>query len=636
MESDSSTALRYEDDAAAPVSGEATEPRILGDGASPAVAMIVRGRERGYVTRAEIDRALAPGKAGSDRIEDTMTALSELGIAVVENEEPEEGSVGRPPKEASPVAAPGSDADQDDHGRFDDPMAMYLRDMGHRRLLTREAEVALAQRIEAGHRAVLEGLGESVPALRAVSAWYDAIRDGALALRDVIDIEATFILDRGDGAAPGQVDDSEAGRPLPSEMEAAIHSSAVETLAGIAAAAARLHRLQVQRIELARKRRTLTPWQTRRHRELMRALAASMERLRLSDARIAALVEDLRQAGERLRRHEVTLVQLAIECGISREAFLQQHEGRELETGWLSRVGRLRGKGWKVLASRKRPEVLALRRDILGLARETAMEPGELKRIAAAVLRGERGARKATDEMIECNLRLVVSIARKYQYRGLALADLIQEGNTGLMKAVEKFDHRRGYKFSTYATWWIRQSVSRAVADTAHTIRVPVHMAEVVTKVKRTSWFLRQELGREPAPDELAARMRIPLDRVKKALDAMAVAVEPVSLEAPLGEDGDLNLGDLIEDEDIVQPLDAAMGSDLRAVMTRVLESLTPREERVLRMRFGIGIEGDHTLDEIGQQFSVTRERIRQIEAKALRKLKHPSRMRLLRSLLDP
>jgi len=636
-----------EAETAVSVSSEATGVRILDDTTSSTVAMIARGRARGYLTRAEIDSVLPPNETDAVRIDDAMTALSELGIAVLEDDEPGpegknegEETVERPSVGTPSAASP--ETGEEDRGRTDDPMTLYMRDLGRRPLLTREGEVALARRIEAGQRAVLGGLGESLPAIRALSAWYGEILDGALALRDVIDIEATFGLDRAGGGshtddvAPGQVEDGEAGKPLPSEMEAAIHAAAMESLGRIAAAYPKLRRLQAQRIELARSNRGLTPWQTRRRTQLRRELAASMGRIRLAPDRVAALAEDLRQTGERLRHCEGALLRLAIECGVSREAFLEQHGGRELETGWLSRVGRLRGKGWKALTSGKRTQVLALRRDILALARETEMEPVELRSIAATVLRGEREARQATDELIECNLRLVVSIARKYQNRGLALPDLIQEGNTGLMKAVEKFDHRQGFRFSTYATWWIRQSISRAIADTARTIRVPVHMVEAVTKVKRASWLLRRELGREPAPEELAEQMRLPLVKVKQALDAMSAGADPVSLEAPLSDDGDLNLGDLIEDEDGVQPLDAAIGSDLRSAIGRALESLAPREERVLRMRFGIGIENDHTLEEVGQQFSVTRERIRQIEAKALRKLKLPSRARPLRTFLDP
>ncbi len=535
-ESDSSTALRTGDDAVATVTSEASGAGVFGDAALPVAAMIARARERGFVTRGEIDNVLPPDEAGSDCIEDTMTSLSEHGIAVVENEEPEGAGVESPPDGTPAVAdAPEAATGVGERGRTDDPVTLYLRDMGRRRIPTRDEEVALAQRIEDGQRAVLDGLGESMPPMRTVSAWYGAIREGSLALREVIDIEATFALDRAAGTASGQVDGSEAGKPLPSEMEAAVHCAAMEALAGIAAAYPKLRRLQAQRIELARKRRTLTPWQTKRHRELRRALAVSMGRVRLSADRIETLADELRQASERLRRSEGTLLRLAIQCGVSREAFMEQHEGRELETGWLSRVGRLRGAGWKELATREREHVLALRRDILALARETAMEPGELRHVARAVLQGERDARRATNELIECNLRLVISIAKKYQHRGLALSDLIQEGNTGLMKAVDKFDHRRGYKFSTYATWWIRQSITRAIADTAHTIRVPVHMVEVVTRVKRTSWLMRRELERTPAPDELARRLRLPLHRVQQALDAMTAASEPLSLETPLG-----------------------------------------------------------------------------------------------------
>ena len=444
-----------EAETAVSASSEATGVRILDDTTSSAVAMIARGRARGYLTRGEIDSVLPPNETDADRIDDAMTALSELGIAVLEDDEPgregkyeAEETVERPSVGTPSAASP--ETGEDDRGRTDDPMTLYMRDMGRRPLLTREGEVGLARRIEAGQRAVLGGLGESLPAIRALSAWYGEILAGALALRDVIDVEATFGLDRAGGGshtddvAPGQAEDGEAGKPLPSEMEAAIHAAAMESLGRIAAAYPKLRRLQARRIELARSNRGLTPWQTRRRTQLRRELAASMGRIRLAPDRVAALAEELRWTGERLRHCEGALLRLAIECGVSREAFLERHGGRELETGWLSRVGRLRGKGWKALTSGKRTQVLALRRDILALARETEMEPVELRCIAATVLRGERETRQATDELIECNLRLVVSIAKKYQNRGLALPDLIQEGNTGLMKAVEKFDHRRG------------------------------------------------------------------------------------------------------------------------------------------------------------------------------------------------
>ena len=612
---------------------ETADGPVLDRGASPVAAMFARDRERGCVTRDEVNRAPVPGEAGPDRVDDAMAMPFEHGIAVPQGGET--AGEGRPEGPTPGIAAA---IGGDDSGRIGDPVTTYLRDVGGTALLTREGEVALAKRIEAGRRLMLDGLCQSLPAMQAVSGWGEAIRAGSLALREAIDVEATHAVDAAAGPVVGGGAGGEAGEGHPrlSAMETAVFPRVMETLDGIAADCGKLRRLQAQRIELARKRRTLTASQTTRQRRLRRDLAASMRSLRLADAGVEALVGELRQPIERLRRCEGALLRLAADCGVSREAFLKQHEGRELESAWLSRVGRLRGAGWKRLARDRRPEVLALRREILALARETAMEPSELKGIAAAVLVGEREARQAKDELIEANLRLAVALAKRYQGRGLALPDLIQEGNTGLMRAVDKFDYRRGFKFSTYATWWVRQSMARAIADSGHTIRVPAHMVEMVGRLKRMSWLLRRELGRGPSEEELAERMGMPLDRVRKGLEAMAAAAEPVSLEAPVGgDDDDRHLCDLIEDEDAIQPLDAAIGSDLRESMTRVLGSLTPREERVLRMRFGIGTGSDHTLDEIGRQFSVTRERVRQIEAKALRKLKHPSRARVLRSFLE-
>ena len=524
-------------------------------------------------------------------------------------------------------------------------MTLYLRDVGGKPLLSREGEAALAKRIEAGRRRILAGLGVNLPAIAVVIAWRDAIREGTLALRLVIDVGATYGSGRqadigrkgvGESDDPhGVGENAEAVAPRLAAMEEAIRPAVMESLDRIAAAYAKLRRLEEKRIELARRNRMLTVSQASRQRTLGRDLAASMGSLRLTGARIEALVDEVRAVDERLHRCEGALLRLATGRGVPQEAFLEQHKGRELESSWLSRVGRLRGEGWKTLAAQRRPEALALRREILALARETGTYPEDLRRTAAMVLGGEREVRQATDEMIETNLRLVVSIAKKYQHRGLALPDLVQEGNAGLMHAVGKFDYRRGFKFSTYATWWIRQSIARAISETGPAVRIPVHMVETVAKVKRVSWLMRRELGRAPAPEEIAERTGMPLGGVQKAL-AAAAAAEPVSLETPLGgDDGDLQLGDLIEDEDAVQPLDAAIGSDLRDTMSRVLGTLTPREERVLRMRFGIGTKSDHTLDEIGRQFSVTRERIRQIEARALCKLKHPARARVLRSYLE-
>jgi len=541
--------------------------------------------------------------------------------------------------EAGAAAAQGIDAPD----LSEDPMTMYLRDLSATALLTREGEVALAKRIEAGRRTMVDGLCASLPAMAAVSAWH-----GALALRHVIDVAAAYGAghragngrEGGDGAADaadthGVGENAEAAAPRIAAMEEAVRPAVMETLDRIAAAHAKLRPLQEKRVELARRNGTLTASQERLRRALERDVAASMGNLHLTDARIEALVDEIRDADERLRRCEGALLRLAAGCGIPREAFLERHEGRELESSWLSRVHRLPGEGWKTLAARKRPEVLALRCEILALARETATQPADLRRTAALVLGGEREVRQATDEMIEANLRLVVSIARKYQHRGLPLADLVQEGNAGLMHAVGNFDYRRGFRFSTYATWWIHQSLARGLSEAGPTVRIPAHVMRTVKRVKRASWRMSRELGRTPAPEEIAERTGIALERVQKALAAAATAAT-VSLETPLGgEDGDLRLGDLIEDEDAVQPLDAAIGSDLRAAVSRVLGTLTPREERVLRMRFGIGTKSDSTLQEVGAQLSVTRERIRQIEAAALRKLTHPSHARVLRRFLQ-
>ena len=609
--------------------------------ALPAAQTIARGPEGSYGTGDGLESEDRPDEPVGGRVEDATTELSRPSISVAEKSEDE----ARRPSERAPSAVAGIAGNNP--GSTRDPMTMYLHDMGHAALLTREGEAALAKRIEAGRRVVLAGLCMSPSAMRTVSAWRDAIREGSLALRQVIDVDAAYGAEHahahpdGGKSAEGEGDDDGANhgtasdRPRLSAMEEAVRPGIMESLDGIAASWAKLRRLQEKRIELARRRRTLTASRSARRRRLERKLAASMLDLGLTDARVEALVDEVRDAGQRLRRCDAALLHMAVECGVPREAFLKQHEGRELEAGWLSRVGRLRGEGWQTLASEKRSEVLALRQDILALARETVTDPSEIRRIAETVLGGEREARQATDEMIEANLRLVVAIAKKYQNRGLALPDLVQEGNTGLMKAVSKFDYRRGHKFSTYATWWIRQSLARALTESGSTIRIPVHMVETVVKVQRASWLMRRELGRPPSAEELAERMRMPLDKVQRAFEAAAVA-NPPSLETPLGgEDGNLQLGDLIEDQDAVRPLDAAIGSDLRETVTQILGTLTPREERVLRMRYGIGTNSACTLEEIGQQFSVTRERIRQIETKALRRLKHPSRARVLRSYLE-
>ena len=643
---------------------EQADSPILDSLTAPVRKMVARGKERGYVTYDELNKALPSDEVNSEQIEDTMTMLSEMGINVIESEESEENSSEEPAGTAAPATASAA-VSEDDLGRTDDPVRMYLREMGSVELLSREGEIAIAKRIEAGRQAMIGGICESPLAMRAIIEWRDALREETLLLRDVIDLEATYgggpeaagradatkaaDGESADGAAPaadgatasGETasteksegeDDFDEGNVSLSAMEAAVRPQVIETFDAIAVAYKKFRRLQDLRLEFAQKNETLSESQTRRYNRLKRELVELMQGVRLNNNRIEAAVDELYGLNRGLMTHEGRLLRLATRSGVSREKFLKHYVGRELDPRWLSRVSRLKDDGWKRFAREKRPEILVLRKNIMALAQNTGLEPTEFKRIVAIVQKGERDASQAKKEMVEANLRLVISIAKKYTNRGLQFLDLIQEGNIGLMKAVDKFEYRRGYKFSTYATWWIRQAITRSIADQARTIRIPVHMIETINKLVRSSRQMLHEIGREPTPEELAERLGMPLDKVRKV---MKIAKEPISLETPIGDEEDSHLGDFIEDKNAVLPVDAAIQSNLREATTRVLASLTAREERVLRMRFGIGMNTDHTLEEVGQQFSVTRERIRQIEAKALRKLKHPSRSRKLRSFLD-
>jgi len=607
--------------------------------------MIKAAKSQGFVTYEQLNKVTSAESLSSEQIEDVMSMLSEMGINVIENEEEEQST-----EIASKTKKTSERAD-----RTDDPVRMYLREMGSVDLLSREGEIAIAKRIEAGKEAMIEGLCESPLTFQAIIIWRDELNEGQVLLRDIIDLEASYegpdaknkkiVVEKVDDKKQ-EKDDSEESESEESDndgndydnnlslaaMEAELKPSVFDIFDSISDKYKKLRKLQDKRNEFKKKKKDLTSRQLDTYNEYSSELKDLMKKLSLNPNRIEALLDHLYDINKRLVDLEISLWKLANHSGIDRKDFLKEYHGNELDPTWINRVVRLKRDGWQNFVKENRKSIKSIFSDIHDLSDETGLEIEEFRKIVLKVQKGEREAAVAKKEMVEANLRLVISIAKKYTNRGLQFLDLIQEGNIGLMKAVDKFEYRRGYKFSTYATWWIRQAITRSIADQARTIRIPVHMIETINKLVRTSRQILHEIGREPTPEELSEKLQMPLDKVRKVLK---IAKEPISLETPVGDEEDSYLGDFIEDKNVLLPVDAAIQANLRETTTKVLAMLTPREERVLRMRFGIGMNTDHTLEEVGQQFSVTRERIRQIEAKALRKLKHPTRSKKLRSFLD-